>query len=676
MKKVFYFLLFTLFLSSCTIDPDNITNKTLYITSIPKTTYYVGEKLDLSNLSLEIVKSDGSTVKVNNYKSIPDDGSILNKTGKNTITVIADDLSLEFNIMVYDVILNKLYIKSLPNKMHYYTGDTLDLTGIEIEAIFSDGHTEDVTNFILENQETQIFNTAGDNILEFSYLDKTIDLKIGVSKSLFEFIQQPTNLSYELYSENQELSATVFAEEDGYISFTWYAKQKNDTLFNQIYKTEPKKVSAGDICENSIIIPQNNYIENLYYCTSTLVKGITTKQITSNVASVEQTINSSLGISLLSIDTNNFEEPTCEPISSPVGVGAGITNATKVPGRISIITNDKLEYDSGNYEKGKSGMTVKIRGNTSAYTEKKPYKIKLQKKANLLNDGNDDNQDKEWNLLKDTTLNTVVGLKVSSLMGFNEAPEFRYVQVVMNNEYKGLYMLIECVGKGTDRINVDKSSGYIIERDLYWWNEDLYFQGDNDSNLISKYTFKYPDPEDITADQIAYIKNYITDLEASLKNGTFENYIDVNSFVNWLLTHDILGTWDAPGSNIYLKKYDSSTKLEMSCPWDFDTIYRQKDSWAKIQDEAIFYYPQLLKYSSFVDNYKSRWNEIKTSLPDDVINFVTDFVSTYSTGFDQGIKYDSIRYNVYNRPLDENRRMAISWFTSRKKWIDNNIDNL
>ena len=40
-----------------------------------------------------------------------------------------------------------------------------------------------------------------------------------------------------------------------------------------------------------------------------------------------------------------------------------------------------LSYDSGDYVDGESGMTLKIRGNTSAWQLRKPYKIKLQKKA-------------------------------------------------------------------------------------------------------------------------------------------------------------------------------------------------------------------------------------------------------------------------------------------------------
>ena len=93
----------------------------------------------------------------------------------------------------------------------------------------------------------------------------------------------------------------------------------------------------------------------------------------------------SKGLPVLYIQTVDSEEPTCDYVSAPAGcMGKTIANATKVPGRMIIYQwldeMDSVLYDSGDYEKDVSGMTIKIRGNTSAYYEKKPYKIKLQKK--------------------------------------------------------------------------------------------------------------------------------------------------------------------------------------------------------------------------------------------------------------------------------------------------------
>ena len=113
----------------------------------------------------------------------------------------------------------------------------------------------------------------------------------------------------------------------------------------------------------------------------------------------------SLGLPVITIETVDGEEPTCERADPPEeegAVGMGITNATKVPGRLCITLGGDTLYDSGPYVKGASGMRVKIRGNSSAWTPKKPYKVMLERKADLLLRGDEERYaDRDWVLLKD-----------------------------------------------------------------------------------------------------------------------------------------------------------------------------------------------------------------------------------------------------------------------------------
>lgn len=108
-------------------------------------------------------------------------------------------------------------------------------------------------------------------------------------------------------------------------------------------------------------------------------------------------------IPVVVINTVNNEIPTFDEIACPSGCwGVGITNVTKVPGRMTIILRNDTIYDSGDYKDNESGMTIKVRGNTSAFKDeiRKPYKIKLQKKADLLCRGDNKYKDKNWALLK------------------------------------------------------------------------------------------------------------------------------------------------------------------------------------------------------------------------------------------------------------------------------------
>lgn len=205
-----------------------------------------------------------------------------------------------------------------------------------------------------------------------------------------------------------------------------------------------------------------------------------------------------LGLPVLSITTIDAKEPTCDYAFAPEGAwGITTVNQTKVKGRCLLVSHTDTLFDSGEYLKDKSGMTLRIRGNTSAYySAKKPFKLKLEKKNDLLARGDSSYYDKNWVLLSTgDCLYTLFGNKVNELVGMPWTPAAIFVNLIINDDYRGLYMLIEQVRRNADcRLNVDKQTGYVIERDAYWWNEDVYFNTD----LYNKeFTFKYPDPEDI-----------------------------------------------------------------------------------------------------------------------------------------------------------------------------------
>lgn len=389
---------------------------------------------------------------------------------------------------------------------------------------------------------------------------------------------------------------------------------------------------------------------------------------------------SQLGLPVVHIITVDGVEPTCDYVTHPEGsMGEGITNNNKVPCRITISKNGETLYDSGDYIKDESGATIKINGNTSAYHNNKPYKLKLQKKADLLFRGDKKYKDKEWRLLKDAiTLKTVIGLKVNELVGLSWTPAYQACNVFMNGDYRGCYLLIECVKRNSDcRLNVDKDNGYIIERDAYWWNGEKYFCTDYFSTFkYYRWTWKYPDEDDVTEDQENYIREYINSAEKSLETGNYDEYIDVNSFASWLLGHDILGTWDSGGSNLYVMKYDNkpTSLLQMANMWDFDTIFKlEKGSLTRYhQNDFDFYFPLLLhsENKAFTAAYKRKWEEIKVSLSHHIKNFINSYVSEQGEALQSSRLYYEKRWDKKLTTVEEDVEEAFSWFDEHLPLLD------
>ena len=190
---------------------------------------------------------------------------------------------------------------------------------------------------------------------------------------------------------------------------------------------------------------------------------------------------SALGLPLICITTVGGEEPTSTNIDHPAGpyVGAGITDIVPKHGRIQIYRSDTLWYDSGEYLEDVSGMTIKHRGNTSAYHySNKPFKVKLEKKADLITSPEDDGKDrrsKHWVLLNCSfSIRSYFIEQLGRMIGMEYVPRVEYVNVIVNDDYRGIYILSENITRDKDcRIDVDKDEGYIIELNAYFWNEPL-----------------------------------------------------------------------------------------------------------------------------------------------------------------------------------------------------------
>jgi hypothetical protein len=394
---------------------------------------------------------------------------------------------------------------------------------------------------------------------------------------------------------------------------------------------------------------------------------------------------SKIGLPVVSVITLNGEEPVCDYVTHPEGsMGESITNATKVPCRIIITKNQDILFDSGDYEKNVSGATIKINGNTGAYHDNKPYKIKLQVKEDLLLRGDKKYKDKEWRLLKDArTLNTMIGLKVNELIGMPWTPSYMPCNVFINNDYRGCYLLIESVKRNSDsRLNVDENTGFIVERDPYWWNESIYFSTDyfNMSNGY-RWTWKYPDEDDVTEEITEYVQSSINRAEKSIKEGNYEQYIDVNSFVSWILAHDILGTWDSGGSNLYLMRYDNNSLLQMANMWDFDTIFwMNKDSFSRYHTESYDYYFPLLfnnVNTTFLYAYINKWNKIKDIIPQQIIDFIKEFAdSEEGKALQLSREYYTKRWNKELTTVSEDVEKVTDWFNNHLPWLDTTINNM
>lgn len=365
---------------------------------------------------------------------------------------------------------------------------------------------------------------------------------------------------------------------------------------------------------------------------------------------------------ILNIETIDGVMPTRTIVSAPEGcTGVSITDNNYVPGRMTMTLNGNKIYDSGDYIKSESGMRIKIRGNsTGAYLNQHPYKIKLSKKYDLLRRNDKAFKHKEWLLMSMYTWNSemtnqesnilnIVGSIVSKIVHKEWVPEYDFVNVIMNGQYQGMYYLMEAVEKGDKRINID-DTGFLLEHDTFWWNEELYFKTDY-QNYATGYTYKYPDEDDITDSIQTVFKDYLNEFEKVLySNGDISKYIDMESFAKWILIHDILGSTDEAGCNRFICKYDMnkdnpySSKIEMGPAWDFDSSFKSK-GWSYIhQSSSWFYYSKLFERNDFQQIYIHLWQTIRPTILSAIQEYFDEVWKKYGDSFDENMKIHQTKY--------------------------------
>ena len=513
-----------------------------------------------------------------------------------------------------------------------------------------------------------------------------------------EYLSYPAQSSYEeaLRGDNLTLSTTVnVATGTSNAVARWYLIEDigpdKEIFMEDVGAREGEADYTSSItlteAQFTELFPSGKFKERHFYCKFAFrssERDISSTVFTSDTMTISTGLPAELMV--LRIDTVNGEEPTCDYVSPPPGNnGAGIRNCTKVPGRLKVSLAGKVLYDSGEYVADQSGMTLKIRGNTSAYSAQKPYKIKLQKKKDLLFRGDEETcKDKEWVLIKGyANLNTLIGLEAVRHLGFDWVPAMQYVNVVVNDDYRGLYCLVESY-KRNQKCRVDiEERGFLIEKDAYWWNEDLYFDTSGfPSNM--KFTFKYPDPEDIQTEQVLYIQAYVNKAEEEIRNGgDYGKYIDLESFARWILFHDIFATLDCAGSNLYLAKKDmtSNSKLEMLSPWDFDSIYWNgtfTQCWSNQHMYWAFYYPALLSNpnKAFLEKYKAEWSRVRGTIGDHMDRTIGEFVEKYGDAINQSRYLNAMRWGGGFTDCNDNLADMNGWLRDRVVFLDSNIPSM
>lgn len=345
--------------------------------------------------------------------------------------------------------------------------------------------------------------------------------------------------------------------------------------------------------------------------------------------------------SLVISDTKLFkgnyllEKYTVPTMNIEVADGAAITS--KEDYLACSVTID----GKGDFSDYSGSARIRGRGNSSwSYYPKKPYRIKLDNKAEILGLGSD----KDWVLLSNyrdpTMLMNAFGFEMADWMGLHYTNHSRYIEVTLNGEYLGLYQLTEQVEQGGDRVDINDNTGVLIYVDL---DDGPSLSPDATNNFWSTVyqvpvCVKYP--QDPSTEQVSAIQADFAQMENYIKQHNYDSLatrLDISSFIDYLMIEELVHNVEmsAPRS-IYMYK-DSDNIYHMGPVWDFDGAFSYSwtsngvDNWLASHNyftsQGTIYGDQpassnnvnrfftgMFNNARFVKEYKARWAALKDSI--------------------------------------------------------------
>lgn len=294
---------------------------------------------------------------------------------------------------------------------------------------------------------------------------------------------------------------------------------------------------------------------------------------------------------------------------------------------------------------------VKIRGNSTSNLDKKPYTIKFNEKQNLIGAG----EAKKWNLLADaydpTLLRNNLFLTLAEKFELDYTPEHHYVEIYMDEQYVGCYLLTESVEVGKERVDIDlDKEDFFLEFESYRIEDDVYY-----FNTKHNIRLALKEPEEPTEEQLKYYEDKINELDKILFSGDYEKLkenFDLDSFAKLYLINEFAKTRDFVNSSINF--YYKDGKMYAGPVWDFDLSAGNADGfkdtkyWNTLNGEKVSYitnycrdlnpiFKQLFKYEEFNDLYKSYFDKYSDVLTDiyKEDGFIDSTIGTYESIFNR-----------------------------------------
>ena len=400
-----------------------------------------------------------------------------------------------------------------------------------------------------------------------------------------------------------------------------------------------------------------------------------------------------------------------------------IVNDPRIIAHMGIINNETGMNHMGDPFNGYDGqISIEIRGASSQNFPKKQYALETQD-----SEGENLNvpilgmpEENDWILhapySDKSLLRNYLAYELARDMG-SYASRTRFCELVINGDYKGLYIFMEKIKQDNNRVDISKlepdetsgdnlTGGYIVKIDKWngetndgWYSEPLL---DDFDGLW--YQFHYPKPDNIVEEQRDYIMDYITDFETIMSSDTYndpaEGYyekVNLESFIDVSFLGEISKNVDAYRLSAYMYKDKDSVdgRLTMGPIWDYNLAFGNADYYDGWNPEGWqmdvelgndgfkipFWWYRIWDDTTYLTAFNQRWQDLRESIFSE--DYIMSLIDSATTLIDDAQIRNFQRWPVLDEYVWPNAYVGGSyayeieylknWINNRLEWMDSEL---
>ena len=303
------------------------------------------------------------------------------------------------------------------------------------------------------------------------------------------------------------------------------------------------------------------------------------------------------------------------------------------------------------------------------------------------------------------------------------ASRTRFCEVIINNDYQGVYVLEEKIKQDSARVNIaelkkediagdELTGGYILKIDKFDGEQVDGFTSSyppcSDPNVWQTIFIQYHDPQpgQITAEQKSYIQAYTDSFEDALMSPSFADpqtgfrmFADESSFIDFALLNEISKNVDGYrwSSFFYKDKASKNGKMTMGPIWDFNLAFGNADYYNGAYtvgwqwdfpcpfnyDGGLnpFWWQRLLEDSVYYNHLRCRWQDLRSSVFE--LNHLHQLVDSFALLLDSAKERQFVKYPIlgiyvwpnayYPATYSEEIDTLKNWITARVEWMDEQL---